>query len=232
MQVTPNKVFAYSSLLATLLSGSALFDTIAHAEGPSYAENEVDRIRKYSNLVTRDKDTLYLHLKNGSKIAIKSETKCDRYETCAIFEFADYIIDKGYYLLTIGLYEGNEWMMVSDETGKKHIVHANPFLSPDRSRFVTASASEAHNINGVFIWRFETDELQSELSYEPKEYALYDFAGWNDNTTISLKKFTNSDKSFCPNANFMYVPVVLKLNKTKWEFREDRSKDKVICDSR
>ena len=181
---------------------------------------ELEQTKKFAVFVKRDGDTLYLKLGSGSYSTLTDMKECSGWDTCKLYRFVDYFKDVGFYIVFVGYYEGYEYLMVSDKTGENCLVHEAPEVSPDKKRFVAVSASEAHNINGVFIWRFEDDNIIPELSYEPDEYALYEFVAWKDNFTIHLAKFTRSDKSFCPASNFMRVPVSLRLDNGIWRFDE------------
>ncbi|MEE9614765.1 MAG: hypothetical protein V3W31_07415 [Thermodesulfobacteriota bacterium] len=119
--------------------------------------------------------------------------------------------------------------MISDRTGELYGIAEFPEISPDRKRFIAASASDAYNEDGVFILRFEGGQLVSELTKKPQEYALYSFVAWKDNSTILLSKDTHSDGKLCPESNGMVVPVTLKLEEDGWIFHEDLSPDAVRC---
>jgi len=191
---------------------------------------ESERIKKFSSKVKREDGALYLRLKSGSYIKLANSKDCDSNpDACRVYEFIDYIIDRGFYVINEGYYEGDEYLMISDKTGKEFVVHEYPHIPPEGNRFVTVSASEAYDVNGVFVRRFEGDVIMPEFAYEPKEYALYEFAGWKDKDTIQLIKLTNSDKEYCPETDFMTVPVRLISDKKGWGFYEELSPGKVRC---
>lgn len=188
--------------------------------------DEPEQLKKFASYVKRDGATLYFKLKSGSYSALADKEECSSWDTCAAYQFLDYFKDVGFYLVDVGYYEGGEYLMISDKSGERYLVHDKPEISSDRRRFVTVSASESYDINGVFIWRFEGEKIISELSYEPKEYALYEFVKWDDNSIIFLSKYASADEKLCPDSNSMTVPVVLKRDNLVWKFHESLSKAK------
>lgn len=194
---------------------------------------ETLRIERFKENVRRDGDTLYLKVESGAYLTLKDPKSCDLYLPCD-YEFVDYYIDSGFYLIFAGYYEGEDYIMISDKDGKKYSVTDIPRLSPDKERFVSASACEAFCRNGVFIWRIVDGDLVSELSYEPfeppvNEYALYSFIEWTDDKTILLSKYIRSIEEFCPKTLDITYPVVLKLEDGEWKFYDDLSSDTVKC---
>lgn len=194
---------------------------------------ETLRIERFKENVRRDGDTLYLKVESGAYLTLKDPKSCDLYLPCD-YEFVDYYSDQGFYLIFAGYYESQDYIMISDKDGKEYSVNHLPILSPDKERFISASACEAFCINGVFIWRIVDGDLVSELFYKPfeppvNEYALYSFIEWTDNKTILLSKYIRSIKEFCPKTLDMTHPVVLKLEDGEWRFYEDLSRDTVKC---
>lgn len=194
--------------------------------------DENDRIKKFPEYVKREGDTLYFKLRSGSDITLSDFTDCEsRQYECKSFQFLNYYINEGLYLIFEKLYEGSDYILVSDRTGERYNVYDFPFFSPDRKRLATISADEtSYGKNGVFIWSLEAGGLVQELSYEPEEYALYKFVRWEDNKTVALSKFTNSVKELCPESNFMTVPVTLRQDKEDWRFYENLKHGAVTCE--
>lgn len=228
-----NKFFYKKILLICL----PFFFLLIHIQTPStdagYPEgsetDELKQIKEFGEFVKREGDTLYLKLKTGAFVSLKNSGKCSGWDSCKEYEFIEYFKDAGFYHVFLYLGEQSEHLMLSDKTGQEHEVHSTPEPAPDGKRFAAVSASEAFDVNGVFIWRLDGDGLAQELSYESEEYALYSFKAWLDNKTILLSKFARSKKSACPSSDFMRVPVVLKLEEGAWRFYEDLSSPAVRC---
>lgn len=189
---------------------------------------EMLRIEKFKENVRRDDDTLYLKVESGAYLAFKDTQSCDPPLPCD-YEFVDYYSDLGFYLIFVGYYEGEDYIMISDKDGKEYSVKELPRLSPDKERFVSVSACEVYCINGVFIWRIVDNGLVSELFYEPEEYTRYNFIQWKDDKTIELAKVTYSSEQICPKSDFLTVPVTLRLEDGDWKFYDDLSRRNIRC---
>jgi hypothetical protein len=124
----------------------------------------------------------------------------------------------GYHLVDRRLWEGNDFVLVSDLSGEQFPMSAIPHASPSAKRVVSVSASEAYNPNEIVVWLVTPERLTREFHYSPEEYALYKFLSWDGETTIRLEKFTRSKKENCPNSQFMTVSEVLQFSQGKWQF--------------
>ncbi len=192
-------------------------------------DHEMLRIERFEENVRREGDTLYLKVESGAYLAFKDTQSCEPPLPCD-YEFVDYYGDLGFYLIFVGYYEGEDYVMISNKDGKEYSVKGLPRLSPDKERFVSVSACEVYCINGVFIWRIVDNGLVLELSYEPEEYARYSFIQWKDDKTIELAKKIYSTEQLCPKSDFMMVPVTLRLERGDWKFYDDSSRRNIRCD--
>lgn len=191
-------------------------------------DREMLRIERFKENVRRDGDTLYLKIESGAYLAFKDTQSCEPPLPCD-YEFIDYYRDLGFYLIFVGYYEGEDYVMISDKDGKEYSVKELPRLSPDKERLVSVSACDAFCVNGVFVWRIADNGLVSELFYEPAEYARYSFIKWMDDKTIELTKKIYSTEQLCPKFDFMTVPVALRLEEGGWKFYDDISSRDIRC---
>lgn len=91
------------------------------------------------------------------------------------------------------------------------------------------SASESYNPNEIVIWVIAPEQLTSEFRYVPKEYALYKFLSWEDDTTIRLENVTYSNGDHCPSGQLMTIVEVLRLKTGKWQLSVESPPD-VKCE--
>jgi hypothetical protein len=192
-------------------------------------DQELLRIERFKENVRRDGDTIYIKIESGAYLAFQDAQSCEPPSPCD-YEFVDYYSDLGFYLIFVGYYEGEDYVMISDKDGKEYSVKDLPRLSPDRERLVSVSACGAFCINGVFVWRIVDGGLVSELFYEPEEYARYSFIKWMDNKTIELTKEVYSSEQTCPESDFMMVPVALRMEEGGWKFYDDLGRRDIECD--
>lgn len=186
------------------------------------------RIERFKENVRRDGDTLYLKTGSDALLAFKNAQSCMPSSPCD-YEFVDYYGDLGFYLIFVGYYEGEDYVMISDKDGKEYSVKEVPKVSPDETRIISVSACDAYCINGVFVWRVVNGRLVSELFYVPEEYAQYSFVKWVDDRTIELAKKVYASRQICQESDFMTVPVKLELEDGGWRFHDDLSRRDIKC---
>lgn len=223
-----------SALLICIVSlliisyGCAAFEKSTNGAVQNEEDLEKLRIAKFEKNVRRDGDTLYLKIESGAYLAFKDAQSCDPPSPCD-YEFIDYYSDAGFYIIFVGYYEGEDYIMISDKNGKEYSVKDLPRLSPGKERIVTVSACEVYCINGVFIWRIVDDGLVSELFFEPEGYVRYSFIKWKDDKTIELVKKVYSTEQLCRESDFMTVPVTLRLEEDGWKFHDDLNSRNIRC---
>lgn len=134
------------------------------------------------------------------------------------YRYAGTFASGRFHVVTVIYYEGDSVWLVSADAARKTEVFAEPHQSPDGRFIVVASPSEAHNINGVFVWEVQPGGLLKRLHHEPKEYALYDFVRWADNTTVELSRTTHGDGEHCEASKLMLATVHLARSGNAWRF--------------
>jgi len=223
-------LLAYVVSLLIVAYGCTAFNKSPDGTVQNEEDQEMLRIERFEENVRRDGDTLYLKLKSGAYLAFRDAQSCEPPSPCD-YEFVDYYGDLGFYLVFVGYYEGEDYVMISDRDGKEYSVKELPKLSPDKERIASVSSCDAFCINGVFVWRIVNGGLVSELFYEPEEYARYGFVKWMDDKTIDLAKKVYSSAQICPESDFMTVPVTLRLEDGGWKFHDDSSRRDIRCGS-
>lgn len=222
-------------LLAILISTIAiLIPDISFAismDDPKLVAREMAQIEKYKDMVKREGDTLLLKSESGSYIPLKNSPGCENFETCFSFIFVDYFEDLGFFLVNGYYWEGGGVMMVSESDGKQYHIRKLPIFSPDRKRLVTVpdDIDAGWGENGIFLWRIESKKLIQEFSFEPMEYATYEFIRWKDNKHIELKKWLHSSKELCPENKYMIIPASLEMEDDGWKLYKYPSPDSVEC---
>jgi hypothetical protein len=166
---------------------------------------------------TRTAERLSITLANGKRVELRTEGDGEPGGTS--YRYLQYLPAIGFHLVHVQYYEGNEYLLVSNANGSRQLVPDLPRISPDRSRLVAVSASEAYNVNGVFVYRIKDGRISPVFAHEPEEYALYTFVRWKDANSIELKKFSRADDKTCPGHQFMTVAAELAADGDRWGFR-------------
>jgi hypothetical protein len=97
-----------------------------------------------SSAVRRDGELL-LKLSNGaSKIYKDDSSGCENgpYENCKGYTLRDYFPEHRLFLVSVGFYEGGEWLLVSQLDGKEEQIVGPPGYSPSRKWLASASWNE------------------------------------------------------------------------------------------
>jgi hypothetical protein len=79
------------------------------------------------------------------------------------------------------------FLLVQRTTGRKTDLPADPKLSPDRSRLVTADFCERRCTNEVALWRVTRDAVRKELVLRPSGPWTDVVATWKDAETVAIE---------------------------------------------
>lgn len=188
--------------------------------GECAAAIESYQISKNVHSITRSGNRLSIQIA-GSKRVTLLDRNVESPDDYLAYRYIQYLPSIGFHLVHVQYYEGTEMLLVSNADGGRYFVPDVPRISPDHKHIVVVSASEAYNINGVFVYYLHEGTLSPHLWYEPEEYALYSFVRWNDTQSIALKKATSADPKKCPRAQSMTVGVVLSEQGGRWKFQTD-----------
>ncbi len=78
------------------------------------------------------------------------------------------------------------FVLLQRTTGRKIELPADPKLSPDRQRLVTADFCEGRCTNEVALWRVSRDGVRKELTWRPAATWTDAVATWKDAQTIVI----------------------------------------------
>ncbi len=215
----------------------ATCETIKEYDRPSQFPSEFDRLiyleneaqlKRFTPYVKEDDRTLYLRLKSGGYMKLKTTYDCVGWSSCSIYKLLDYYMDKGFYALELFFGEGTENMLISDKTGERFYVKSDPIISLDRNYFITVSGDWDFGTGGIFVWRFEDDKIIPELPLDLRDNNDdYIFIKWKNKKSALLHKVYSADYEHCPKVRTMTMPVTLKKKDNKWKLINDPSG--IIC---
>ena len=76
--------------------------------------------------------------------------------------------------------------LLERRTNRRFSLPAEPVLSPDRQRIVTADVCLKHCSNEIAVWRMSSDGLRKELAWSPGSDWVDAAAQWKDADTLSV----------------------------------------------
>jgi hypothetical protein len=155
-------------------------------------------LSKLNGIFTRDGDKLTLKLDGGkSKTYVSNQAACDGEnvdaEKCLVFSVMGYIPQTRWFLISAGLYECGDVLLVSRRSGSETVIsHEIPVLSPSAKYLVSTDQSDAcERKYNIAIWSMDTDPPKLEFKYVAKEYENWEVRAWKDDSHISMKAWVN-----------------------------------------
>lgn len=166
--------FCSSSVVAEDIKGLPLDESICDDLNP---RKEEDVINRYSNIVTRKADKLFVKLNNGKTISRtdvpckESDTDLCKWSSFWSYRVYDYLKDCGFLLIEKQSYEYSEYELISIQDGSSLIIQGLPTFSPGKKRFIVNVNPIYHNfVSRLQIWRIEGGKFIKEFNYEPKQW--------------------------------------------------------------
>jgi hypothetical protein len=102
------------------------------------------------------------------------------------FSLWDFMSEINAVVLYVTDGDDTSFTLLQRTTGRKIDLPADPKLSPDRSRLVTADFCEQRCANEVAIWRVARDGVRKEMSWRPAAPWIDATATWKDEKTLAL----------------------------------------------
>jgi hypothetical protein len=171
---------------AAPLSTEEIERLCAGADGPVDCGRKVEAVQltRLPRLATRDGDTLKVTLyPSGTAPFADVETGSGgRYY--ALWDFLDRINAAVIFTL-----DGDEtkFTVLQRATGRKTELPAEPKVSPDRQRLVTADFCKERCVNELAVWRVSRDGIRKELVWKPAEAWADAAASWKDPDTLAVE---------------------------------------------
>lgn len=171
---------------AAPLSTEEIERLCANADGPVDCGRKVEAVQlaRLPRLATREGDTLKVSLypSGTAPFADVEATTGGRYY--ALWDFLDPI-----NAVVIFTLDGDDsrFTVLQRATGRKTELPAEPKLSPDRQRLVTADFCKERCVNELAVWRVGRDGIRKELAWKPAEAWADAGASWKDADTLVVE---------------------------------------------
>jgi tetratricopeptide (TPR) repeat protein len=152
---------------------------------------------EHARRVIRRGGELRLKLNNGRWQTLKDYQKANEDDSVIQYNFREYLPELGYFLVHRQFYEGRDYLMIHDASGRGFPLQDVPVVSPDRRRLITTSNGiiGGYDPNEIQIWRATPRGLVLEQTIKPQGWGPSG-ANWIDNQKISLtKNLPSADRS-------------------------------------
>lgn len=171
---------------AAPLTNEEIGKLCAEADGPVDCGRKIEAVQlgRLPRLATRDGDTLKVSLYPGGTVSfVDAETTSGgRYYT--LWDVLDPINTAVIFTIDD---EESKFTLLQRANGRRIEVPAEPRLSPDRQRLVTADFCATRCVNELAVWRVSRDGIRKELAWKPAEAWADATASWTDADTLSIE---------------------------------------------
>ena len=167
------------------MTAAELTRLCAEADDAAHCGRMVEEVQlpRLPNLAVRDKLDLKVSLYPSGTATFTDVEAISGGRSYSLWDFMSEINAVVLYVT-----EGDDasFTLLQRTTGRKIDLPADPKLSPDRSRLVTADFCERRCTNEVALWRISRDGVRKELSWRPASAWTDAVATWKDAQTIVI----------------------------------------------
>ena len=158
----------------------------AEAEDAAHCGRLVEdvQLQRLPNLAVRDGPTLRISLYPSGTATFTDTEAINGGRSYSLWDFMSEINAVVLYVT-----DGDDatFLLVQRTTGRKVELPADPKLSPDRARLVTADFCERRCGNELAVWRVTRDGVRKESSWRPREAWTDAVATWKDADTVAVE---------------------------------------------
>lgn len=162
--------------------------------GKGGEEIETEILRKYKNIVKREKKVLTLMLKNGKTLNFKNRIFGEDTQNEGehrTYTIIGVVFETNKYIVDIGFYENNSTILIDMTDGEKFDLAAEPVFSPNFKRFSITDMNEMIGSIGCWIYELRNDGRIDIVFRDDKIYPSD--SRWIDNNNLEIictqKKF-------------------------------------------
>ena len=177
---------ALSPVLAAPLTTSEIATLCAQAEGAAHCGQLIEEVqlKRLPNLATREGAVLKVTL-FPSGMAFFTDTEA--LNGGRSYSLWDYIDQINAVLIYTSEGDAVTFTLLQRASGRKIELPAEPKLSPDRQRLVTADFCPTRCVNELAVWRVVRDGVRKESAWKPAESWVDAAATWTDAETLGIE---------------------------------------------
>ncbi len=171
---------------ATPLTPEELATVCAQTEGSAHCARKVEavQLKRLPNLATRDGAMLTVLLYPSGTATFADTEALNGGRSYSLW---DYINELNTVVLFTTDGANVTFTLLQRTNGRKIELPAEPKVSPDRARLVTADFCASSCVNELAVWRVTRDGVRKEYSWKPKEAWADAGASWKDADTIVVE---------------------------------------------
>jgi hypothetical protein len=167
------------------LTAEELATLCAGAEHASHCGRLVEgvQLKRLPNLAVRDGPALRVSLyPSGATTFTDTATPTGGRS----YSLWDFISEINAAVLYVTDDDDATFVLLQRTNGRQVTLPADPKLSPDRARLVTADFCAQHCSNEIAVWRVTRDGVRKEASWRPREAWSDGVASWDDAATVAV----------------------------------------------
>ena len=184
-------MLAVSALLsvavhAVPLTAEELKKVCAEAEDTAHCARLVEgvQLRRLPNLALREGTALKVSLYPSGATTYADTEALNGGRSYSLW---DYISEINAVVLYVTDGDDVTFLLLQRATGRTSELPADPKLSPDRSRLVTADFCDRRCVNELAVWRVTRDGVRKESSWKAREAWSDAVATWTSDATIAIE---------------------------------------------
>ncbi len=177
---------ALAPVAAAPLGPDELAGLCAEAEGPAHCGRLVEQaqLKRLPGLATRDGPALKVTLYPAGNATFADTQAQSGGRSYSLWDYLDPI---NAVLLYTTDGDSVTFTLLQRSSGRRIELPAEPELSPDRQRLVTADFCPARCVNELAVWRVTREGVSKELSWKPKEAWADAGARWKTAETLVVE---------------------------------------------
>lgn len=156
------------------------------AEGPGHCMRlvEAEQLKRLPGLAVRDGNTLRVTLFPKGETTFVDVDTLSGGTSHALW---DYVNELNAVVLWTMRDDDAGFLLLQRATGRRTSLPAEPFVSPDRQRLVTADFCETRCENRLAVWRVSREGVTREVEWKPAEPWVDAGVKWKDASTLVVE---------------------------------------------
>jgi len=185
-------LLAVAAANASPPTSAELATLCADADGPAHCARRVEEVqlKRLPNLAVRDGSALKVSLYPAG-VATFSDTEArNGGRTYSLWDFVNEI-NAAVLFTTDG--DDASFTLLLRTTGRSYDLPAEPKVSPDRRRIVTADFCPTRCANELAVWIVTRESVRKDVVWRPAEAWTDALATWKDAETIAIEYTRSGD---------------------------------------
>jgi hypothetical protein len=178
--------FAVAVANASPLTTEELAGLCANADGPAHCARRIEEVqlKRLPNLAVREGSALRVSLYPAGVATFTDTEARNGGRTYSLWDFVNEI-NAAVLFTTDG--DDASFTLLLRTTGRSYDLPAEPKVSPDRRRIVTADFCPTRCANELAVWIVTRESVRKDVVWRPSETWSDAVASWKDGETIAIE---------------------------------------------